>query len=161
MEKPVLLLTNALLSPTQSALLYDLKLALPGLHHAAWEPAAPYPGIVASKALYGQTGIPRLPLARADVVLSLESDFLGTDPNASAFIQDFAARRSISGPASAMNRLWVLEGNMTLTGANADQRLQARPSKMAGIAFALARLLNQFHSLPLPAGIKPRGVDAL
>ncbi len=160
MEKPVLFLTNALLSPTQRALLYDLKLALPSLHHAAWEPAAPHSEIVASKALYGQAKIPRLHLDRADVILSLESDFLGTDPNAPAFIQDFAARRSISGPDSAMNRLWVLEGNMTLTGANADQRLQTRPSRVAGIAFALARLLNQYHSLPLPAGIKSEELAA-
>lgn len=154
MEKPVLFLTNALLSPTQRALLGDLKLVLPSLHHAAWEPAGPHTEMVASKALYGQAKIPRLHLDRADVVLSLESDFLGTDPNAPIFIQDFACRRSISEPSAAMNRLWVLEGNMTLTGANADQRLQVRPSRMAGVAFALARELNHYHSIPLPAGIK-------
>jgi Fe-S-cluster-containing dehydrogenase component len=155
MEKPVLFLTNALLSPTQKAILYDLKLALPGLYHAAWEPAVSQPEIAASTALYGKAVIPMPHLDRADVILSLQSDLLGADANAPVFTRDFSARRTFSGPAPAMNRLWVLEGSMTLTGAAADQRLQCRPSRMAGIAFLLARILNQTHLLPLPAGLQP------
>jgi Fe-S-cluster-containing dehydrogenase component/anaerobic selenocysteine-containing dehydrogenase len=155
MEKPVLFLTQALLSPTQKALLYDLRLALPGLVHAAWEPASPEPEIAASKALYGTAAIAIPHVERADVVLALQSDFLGADPNAPICAQGFAARRAIAAPASPMNRLWVLEGNMTLTGANADQRLQVRPSRIAEIVFAFVRYLNQVHSLPLPAGLKP------
>ena len=154
MDKPVLLLTGAILSPTQKALIYDLKLALPSLRHAAWEPIAPQPEIHASKALYGEALIPSLHFERADVILSLQSDFLGADANASVFIRDFAPRRAVSLPTDAMNRLWVLEGSMTLTGFNADHRLQIRPSMMAGLAFALVRCLNESHSLPLPSGVK-------
>ena len=43
---------------------------------------------------------------------------------------------------------------MTLTGFNADHRLQIRPSMMAGLAFALVRCLNESHSLSLPSGVK-------
>jgi len=155
LEKPVLLFTGALISPTQKALLYDLKLALPGLCHVAWEPSAPLSEIAASAALYGKAAFPRLHLDRADVLLSLQSDFLGADANAPVFTRDFAARRMVAGPQNSMNRLWVLEGGMTLTGANADQRIPVRPSRIAAIAFALARQLNQVHSLPLPWGLKP------
>jgi Fe-S-cluster-containing dehydrogenase component len=160
LEKPVLLLTGALISPTQKALLYDLKLALPSLQHVAWEPAAPLPEIAATRALYGKAVFPLFHLDRADVVLSLQSDFLGAEANAPVFMQDFASRRVISESGAAMNRLWVLEGGMSLTGANADQRLQVRPSKIAGIAFALARYLSQVHALPLPAGLKPEDLMA-
>jgi Fe-S-cluster-containing dehydrogenase component len=157
MEKPVLFLTGALISPTQKALLYDLRLALPSLHHVAWEPAAPLPEISTSAALYGNPFISRLHLERANVILSLQSDFLGTDPNAPVYTQGFSSRRAMSQNSSVplMNRLWVLEGNMTLTGANADQRLQVKPSRIAFIAFSLARFLYQIHSLPLPAGLRP------
>jgi Fe-S-cluster-containing dehydrogenase component len=154
MEKPVLLLTNAIISPTQKALIHDLEMALPGLHHAAWEPNAPQSEIQASKMLYGEALIPALHFERAKVILSLQSDFLGTDSNAPVYIRDFAAHRSILQPTDAMNRLWAIEGSMTLTGSNADQRLQVRPSKMASLAFALVRLLNELHSLPLPSGLK-------
>jgi Fe-S-cluster-containing dehydrogenase component len=153
-NKRILLLTGAVMSPTQKKLIADLKQAVPGLLHAAWEPLAPQSEMNAMKALYGEALIPTLHLDRADVVLSLQSDFLGTDSNAPVHIQDFAARRTISQPTDPMNRLWVLEGNMTLTGFNADQRLPIRPSQIAGLAFALARHLNDAYSLPIPSGLR-------
>jgi Fe-S-cluster-containing dehydrogenase component len=159
MDKPVLLLTGAVVSPTQKALLSDLRLALPSLHHAAWEPCGPQSEILAATALYGEARILRPHFERADVVLSLQCDFLGSDASAPVFIRDFASRRAVSRPGDAMSRLWVIEGSVTLTGFNADQRLQVRPSKIAGLAFALMRLLNESHSLPLPAGLKQEHLE--
>jgi Fe-S-cluster-containing dehydrogenase component/anaerobic selenocysteine-containing dehydrogenase len=156
--RPVLLLTEAVVSPTRNALIGDLKRALPRLHHAAWEPAVSQPEMLAARALYGEAVLPKLRFDRADVILSLQADFLGSDGNASALIRDFAARRGISGPTESMNRLWVIEGCMTLTGANADQRLQVRPSKVAALVFALARFLNELYGLPLPKGVKTEGL---
>jgi Fe-S-cluster-containing dehydrogenase component len=159
-NRQIFLLTGAVVSPAQKALIEGLKSALPSLRHVAWEPIAPLTEMNASKALYGKVVFPELNLRRADVILSLQSDFLGPDSNAPVFINDFAARRAISNPSDIMNRLWVLEGSMTLTGANADQRLQVRPSKIAIVAFTLARLLNESHSVNLPAGLKPEDLKA-
>jgi molybdopterin-containing oxidoreductase family iron-sulfur binding subunit len=159
-NKPVLLLTGAIASPTQKALIESLKAALPALLHAEWEPVAPLPEIGAMKALYGKAVSSKPHLDRADVILSLQADFLGAETNAPVFVQDFAARRAISSPSDNMNRLWVLEGGMSLTGSNADQRLQVRPSKIAGVAFAVAQLLHELHSVALPAGIKAEDLKA-
>ena len=159
-NKPVLLLTGGIVSPTQKALIEGLQTALPTLLHAPWEPVAPLPEIYAMKALYGKALFSKLHLDRADVILSLQADFLGAETNAPVFVQDFAARRAISSPSDSMNRLWVLEGGMSLTGSNADQRLQVRPSKIAAMALAIARLLHESHSLALPAGIKAEDLKA-
>lgn len=154
MDRPVLLVTGALVSPTQRALISDLMLALPGLRHAAWEPAAAESEMRSAQALYGRDArdardtILRYHFERADVVLALQSDFLGVDARAPEFARGFAARRT-----GVMNRLWVLEGSMTLTGANADARAAVRPSALAPIAFSLIRLLHEQHSTPLPAGL--------
>ena len=150
---PVLLLTDAVVSPTRSALIQDLKDALPALHHAVWEPAAPHAEILAAQALYGEAVLPRMRLDRADVIVAFEADFLGFQGDAAALIRDFAARRSISGPADAMNRLWVLEGRMSLTGANADHHIPVRPSRCAALMFALAGHLNLALGLALPPGL--------
>jgi hypothetical protein len=99
-----LLLTDAVVSPT-IALIQDLRNALPSLHYAAWEPAAPHAEILAAQALYGEAVLPRMRLDRADVIVAFEADFLGYEGDAASRIRDFAARRSISGPADAMNRL--------------------------------------------------------
>jgi molybdopterin-containing oxidoreductase family iron-sulfur binding subunit len=152
-KRPVLLLTDAVVSPTRKALIDSLKLALPNLRHAAFEPALPQSEILAAQAVYGEYVRPRLRFDRAEVILSVQADFLGADGDAPAYMRDFAARRSISTPAEPMNRLWAIEGSMTLTGANADQRIPVRPSKTAPLLFALARRLNEQYRVPLPPGV--------
>ncbi len=151
--KPVLLLTGAVVSPSQLALINDLKKVLPSLRHAAWEPAAPQAALLAAQALYGEALLPRLRLDRADVILSLQADFLGVEGDAPNMMQDFAARRGVSGPEDSINRLWVVEGAVSLTGANADERLQVRPTRIPQLAFGLARVLNEKHGVGLPPGL--------
>jgi Fe-S-cluster-containing dehydrogenase component/anaerobic selenocysteine-containing dehydrogenase len=158
MDRPILLLTGAAISPTQKSLIDDLRLAFPSLRHSAWEPNAPQGELEAAGSLYGSPVSPRPRFDRADVVLSLQSDFLGAD--APLFIREFAARRAISNPNQPMNRLWVVEGGMTLTGANADERLQIRPSAMTRLLFAVIRFLNESLSMPLPAGLKPQDLKS-
>lgn len=151
---PILLLTDAVASPTRLALIGHLKRALPTLSHAAWEPAVSQPEIEAAQTLYGEVVLPRFRFDRAEVILSLQNDFLGATGNAPASIKDFAARRSLSEPGDPMNRLWVMEGCMTLTGANADQRLQVRPCGIAPTVLALVRFLNELYGIPLPGGLR-------
>jgi molybdopterin-containing oxidoreductase family iron-sulfur binding subunit len=164
-NRPVLLITDAVISPTRRALIQDLKRALPDLVHASWEPAAPQAEILAARALYGEAVMPRLRLDLAQVVLSLDADFLGADAVPS-YVQDFAAQRKVALPGGVMNRLWVAEGGMSLTGANADQRLQVRPSEIAPLAFALAGFLNALFAVPLPKGftaemLRPFDLDSV
>ena len=88
-------------------------------------------------------------LAKAKVILSLGADFLnGEDPEALAA---WGAKRRLKDAREAINRLWVLEGPLTLTGTNADQRLPVSPSRLGAVAFALAKELAA-KGLPLPAG---------
>lgn len=155
-DKPVLLMTGAVVSPTQKALIGDLKRALPGLLHACWEP-------VPLQSMFPVSlDIPKLNLANADVILSLQSDFLGCVGNTPLTIHDFASRRHVSrypepplppSTTDQMNRLWVFEGPMTLTGANADERIRMKTSMMAPLAFALIRSLNEEEKIPLPDGL--------
>jgi molybdopterin-containing oxidoreductase family iron-sulfur binding subunit len=146
----VLLVTGALESPARRALVGELGRALPGLRHLAWEPAAGS-GLAAAKAAFGVPVLPVPRLAKAKVVVSFGADFLnGDDP---AAIAGFAAKRRLQRANEPMNRLWVLEGAMTLTGAKADHRFPVPPSGAAGVAFALAKGLRDKHGVALPAGV--------
>ena len=152
-DKPVLLMTGAVISPSQAALIGDLRSALPGLRHVCWEPLGSQTHFTVNSV------VPKFSLSRAEVILSLQSDFLGNDGNAPVFIRDFAAWRRISGSSDRMNRLWVFEGPMTLTGANADERVRVRPSGIAALVFALIRLLNETHNVPLPQGLREENLE--
>jgi molybdopterin-containing oxidoreductase family iron-sulfur binding subunit len=156
--KPVLLLTGALSSPTRKALVAELKSALPVLEHLAWEAAESGAAQDASKALFGVPLEVKPRLDTAKVILSLGADFLnGDDPES---IAAFMATRRPTGPGQPMNRLWALEGALTLTGSNADHRFPVKPSRLAALAFALARDLNAKHGLALPAGTDLSAVPA-
>jgi len=103
-EKPVLLLTDAIVSPTLTALIGGLSEAVPSLRHAAWEPCLPWTEIAARKELFGNAILPVMRFDRAAVILSLQSDFLGSDANAPVYIRDFASRRTVSNPSDSMYR---------------------------------------------------------
>jgi len=158
--KPVLLLSGAVLSPTRKALIAEFKQFLPGLVHRAFEPSAPQAERIAASAVFGEALRPRYRLDRAEVLVSFQNDFLGTEADAPIAIREFAAKRRVSEPNGRMNRLWVFEGGMTLTGAKADARFAIRPSRAAALAFALARTLSQQHGVPLPAGLTPDSLVA-
>ena len=151
-RKPVLLLTGGLLSPTRKALIKDLRRALPGLRHAAWEPALGESEAAALQECFGDLRRPRLLLDRAKLILALEADLIGGDRTEE--IAGFAANRT----QSPMNRLYACEGRMTLTGANADQRIPWRPSRAAALGFALARALHE-EGVSLPAGMDPAALS--
>ncbi len=158
--KPVIVFTGAVLSPTRRALLEDFQRVCPGLVHVPFEPLAPHAERAAAMAAFGEAVSLRHRFDRAEVVVSFSNDFLGSDPNAPIALREFAAWRRVSGPHDRMNRLWVFEGGMTVTGAKADHRFAIRPSRAAAVGFALARTLSEQHGLALPSGLKAETLTA-
>ena len=65
---------------------------------------------------------------QADVIVSLDADFLSAGPGAVRYAHDFADKRRVTGPESTMNRLYVVESTPTVTGGMADHRLPLRAS---------------------------------
>jgi Fe-S-cluster-containing dehydrogenase component/anaerobic selenocysteine-containing dehydrogenase len=148
--KRVLLLTGQSDSPSRNGLIADLKVSAPMLDVLYWQPASSDSSLAAAKVAFG-TDVELLPrLGEADVIVSLGADFLnGEDPVA---IAEFTAKRRLVQPSTEMSRLWVFEGSLSLTGANADQRLPLRPSKLAALAFALVTELHSKTGMLLPVG---------
>ncbi len=85
-------------------------------------------------------GGPMLPLydhAKSMVTVSLGSDFLGSEPGAVEAARRFADSRTISSPDAPMNRLYVAESNLTVTGSMADHRLRMAQADVESFARAL------------------------
>jgi molybdopterin-containing oxidoreductase family iron-sulfur binding subunit len=143
-------MSGAGVSPSRAALLAEFKATLPTLEHLALEPAAGDAAEEAAKACFGQpvTVLPRL--EKAKVILSLGADFLnGEDPEALAA---WGAQRRLNTAREPINRLWVFEGPLTLTGTNADERVPVAPSRLAAVGFALAKALAA-KGVPVPMGV--------
>ena len=105
----------------------------------------------AAKAAYGQGVRPYPQLDKAEVILSLDCDFVGGEEDAQRLIRTFTKGRRIAKPGDKMNRLYVAEALMTQTGANADHRLRLSSQGVASLAAAvLAKVRGQ--EVTWPAG---------
>ena len=101
---------------------------------------------------------------QADVVVSLDSDFLFALPGSVRYARDFANKRRVNDPQSSMNRLYAVEAVPTITGAQADHRLRLRSSQVEAFARALASALGVSFAAAnqgAPSGVPAEWLSAL
>ena len=84
----------------------------------------------------------RYRFSEADVILSLDGDFMEQGPGHLRYAREFAQRRSVQNNPAGANRLYVAETTPSVTGLNADHRLPVRPSAMDDLARALLRAIG-------------------
>ena len=91
---------------------------------------------------FGQPANTYYDLTKADIVVSLDADFLSTGAGNLRYARQFASRRRVSAEKTTMNRLYVVEPMPTPTGAKADHRLPLRAGDMDEFAWALATAIQ-------------------
>lgn len=79
---------------------------------------------------------------KAEVVLALDHDFLGVDATTVSSVKQFSAKRKVAKAGDTMNRLYVVEGLLTLTGGMSDHRLRLKPSEVASFAAEVLKLVS-------------------
>ncbi|NQW30073.1 MAG: 4Fe-4S dicluster domain-containing protein [Ignavibacteria bacterium] len=85
---------------------------------------------VANKAMFGLDGEFALDLSQAKVVVSVDSDVLGTDKLALLYTRQWATQRSPTGTSAEISKWIMVESQYSLTGANADERVKLHPSQL-------------------------------
>ena len=132
------ILTEAVNSPSLAGLIGELIAKMPEAKWHRYEPVNHDNAHAGAKLAFGEMVDPVYHLDKADVIVSLDADFLACgSPGRVRDEGDFSARREPK--AGAMNRLYVAEGAFTSTGASADHRLPIRPSLIADLALAIAK----------------------
>ncbi len=146
------LLTGTVISPTLARQIGDLLKALPEAKWHVWEPIHRDMARQGAELAFGEPVNPVYDFHKADVVLSLDADFLQCGPGNLRYAADFMDRRrapttkEAAGQAT-MNRLYVVETTVSCTGAKADHRLAVRPAEIEDLARTIAAKLGV-----LPAG---------
>jgi molybdopterin-containing oxidoreductase family iron-sulfur binding subunit len=136
------ILSEPMSSPTLLAQMHELLTTLPDAKWHQWD--AVYGTVQGGAA----SSTPLYNFRNADIVVSLDADFLGFGPSAVRYAKDFASRRKISTPADQQNRLYVIEPVPTITGGKADHRVALK----AGDIHAAASLLANAVGVPAPTG---------
>jgi molybdopterin-containing oxidoreductase family iron-sulfur binding subunit len=140
----VVLLTGTIHGPARVRLAQNFASAFPGGQHVmadAWSYEATRS---AQEKCYGAAVLPRLRFDRAEYVLSLGMDFLGSGYSHLEWQVDFGKQRKIRD--GKMAKLVVFEPFLSVTGSNSDERHRVRPADLPKIAMAIAnQLLSQGH----------------
>ena len=110
----------------------------------------------AASAAFGKSVRPQYRFDAASVIVSLDCDFIGSEDDAHNHIRRFTAKRRMTQPEDALNRLYVVEGLYTLTGFNADHRLRVATGAVQSVAAALA---GQTGAGGVDVAAKATGVD--
>jgi MoCo/4Fe-4S cofactor protein with predicted Tat translocation signal len=162
------ILTETITSPSLGAQIQALLKEFPEAKWHQWEPCSREQMRLGILATLGRGANPIYRFDKADVILSLDADFLYSGPGAVRYARDFASRR-LSGDGAAnsqakMNRLYVVEQGSTTTGAMADHRLAIRASDVAAFASALASALHvpsNSGNAQVPQGVPSGWMEAL
>ncbi len=136
------ILTETVSSPTLAAQLAAFLKAFPNVKWHQWEPASRDNARAGARLAFGQPVETVLRVEKADVILSLDSDFLSCGPGHLRYAREFAARRRMLARRSPQgeggNRLYAIESTPTNTGAVADHRLPLRAEAVEGFARRIA-----------------------
>jgi MoCo/4Fe-4S cofactor protein with predicted Tat translocation signal len=135
------ILTPTISSPTLADQLRNFLKIYPQAKWHVYEPVNRDNVLEGAKLAFGQPVETRYDLSKADVIVSLDADFLYAGfPGNTRYIRDFAARRN---PDSRnMNRLYVVESSPSSTGAKADHRLPVCGGQVGDCAEFLTALVG-------------------
>jgi MoCo/4Fe-4S cofactor protein with predicted Tat translocation signal len=137
----VRILTQTVSSPTLAGQIRDYLKANPQAKWHVYEPINRDNVYEGAKMAFGEVVETRYDLSKADVIVSLDADFLYAGfPGSTRYIRDFAAKRN---PDGEMNRLYVVESTPSSTGMKADHRIPMRAAEIETLAGALVAAAPQ------------------
>ena len=133
------ILTETVASPTLAAQIQQVLALHPSAKWIQWEPVNRDNARAGARTAFGQYVEPLYDLTKADVILSLDADFLSSEgAHNLCYMRQFATRRRVEESADNLNRLYVVESDHTVTGGRADNRLPLKSSQIEAFARAVA-----------------------
>jgi MoCo/4Fe-4S cofactor protein with predicted Tat translocation signal len=147
------ILSSTIISPSTKAVIADFAAKYPTTKHITYD-AISYAGMAkANEQAFGKKVIPSYHFDKAQVVVGIGADFLAN------WVEDFSVgygkNRKVSKENAKMSKHYQFESNLSLTGANADERVPVKVSEQGKVAVnlynAVAKIVggNGLSSSPL------------
>ncbi|ALW85486.1 molybdopterin oxidoreductase [Hymenobacter sedentarius] len=128
----IAIVSPTIISPTTKKAIAEFATRYPNTTHVMYD-AQSVTGL-----LQANNGIvPGYNFSRANIIVSLGADFLGTWISPVEYSRAYAMTRKINRDKRSMSRHYQFETAMTLSGSNADIRVAVKPSEMGAVALAL------------------------
>ena len=154
-SKEIALISNTITSPTMLKVIEDFKAKYPSVKLYSYELFNDTIKNSAWRKTYGSGSYPLLKWDEAKIILSLESDFLGTEGNKLETSRMFAQNRDVDN--KKFNRLYCVDSSLTITGINSDYRLRIRPESQLEFVLSLTNEIVKKGSVA--ASLNTAGYD--
>ena len=136
-------LTGAVTSPTMIRQINELIKQYPGAKWHQYETVGRRNCRDGMLAAFGKDLQAVYAFDKADVIVSLDCNFFSDLPGSVVYAGQFIdGRRIRQGQPAKMNRLYVAENLVTITGASADHRLAIRSSEIETLAAGIAAAVS-------------------
>ena len=150
-NETVYFVTGTLASPSTEKVIKDFTAKYPNVKHVIYDAISEDGAVEAFKEIYGKRALPTYDFSKAEVIASFGADFLADWQG--GYEGSYVAGRKVE--TGKMSYHVQVEANMSMSGANADRRIVAKPSVQIQ---ALIRLYNAIVGASLP--VKETPVDA-
>jgi molybdopterin-containing oxidoreductase family iron-sulfur binding subunit len=163
----VRVLSGTLTSPTARGLLQRFLGRFADARHIVYDPLSASAILDAHRQTHGARVLPHYHFDRADVIVSVDADFLGTWISSVEFAAGYRAGRSLDGSPPRCSLHVQFESRLSLTGCRADERFRVAPGELGLLLTHLAgRLAERAGVANETAGIEaapvaPAALDRL
>ena len=152
-------LSDSIASPTTLANLNAFLGGFPNARHIVYDPLSCSAIPDAYEHTHGMRLLPRFRFDRAEVVVSLDADFLGTWISPVEYTAGYQTARKLEANPPRFSYHVQLESRMSITGSKADERIRIAPQELGLVVTQLAALLASHAPIPFPIdGIQPPAV---
>lgn len=147
------IVSNTILSPSTLAAIDRFRAKYPTAQLVQYDQVSAYGMLKANEESFGTPFIPSYDFSKANVIVSVGADFLGSWLSSTIeFTQQYARTRELSDDKKDMSRHYQFETVLSITGANADYRTQIKPSQEGAAVIALYNLVAGKAGRPTISG---------
>jgi Fe-S-cluster-containing dehydrogenase component/anaerobic selenocysteine-containing dehydrogenase len=164
--RAVRILTPTVTSPTTAAVIADFLGGFPNARQITYDPISASAVLEAHAQTHGARLMPQYHFDQADVIVSLDADFLSTWVSPLQYTRGYSSKRRMNDASPTKSYHVQIESRMSLTGSNADRRLRVAPGELGHVATHLASKIAQragtaFAADGLAASPSDAAIDAI
>lgn len=137
----IALISHTIVSPTMLKVIEDFKTKYPTTKLYSYELFNDSVKNSAWRKTHGSGNYPLLKWDEAKIILSLESDFLGTEENKVENSRMYSQNRDVDN--KKFTRLYCADSSLTITGINSDYRLRIDPAAQLEFVLSLTNEIVQ------------------
>ena len=152
----VRILTGTITSPTTEKIISKFVAGFQDAKHISYDPLSTSAILDAHLATHGARILPKYAFDKADVILGIDADFLGSWISPCEYTSGYSAGRAITKEDHRFSYHTQIESRMTLAGSKADERIRVAPHEILPFVADLALVLESKDSASsvLPSVVK-------